>query len=69
MLVVVAVVREAFKVIITFKVNPFLVEQMDMVAQKLGVTRSELIRRAVVYYLAVVDMDKKILREAMSVDQ
>lgn len=68
MLVVVAVVREAFKVIITFKVNPFLVEQMDMVAQKLGVTRSELIRRAIKFYLVAIEMDK-ILKKAMSVDQ
>ena len=60
--------REAFKVIITFKVNPFLVEQMDMVAQKLGVTRSELIRRAIKFYLVAIEMDK-ILKKAMSVDQ
>jgi metal-responsive CopG/Arc/MetJ family transcriptional regulator len=63
--VVVVVVGEAFKIIITFKVNHFLLEQMDIAAQKLRITRSELIRRAIVYYLAAVEMDK-ILKEAIS---
>jgi metal-responsive CopG/Arc/MetJ family transcriptional regulator len=50
----------AKEVIITFKVEPYLLEQMDMAAQKLGITRSELIRRAITYYLAAIDVSEMI---------
>jgi len=52
-------------IIVSFKLDSFLLEQMDLVAQRLHISRSELIRRAIVYYLAAVELDK-ILREAIS---
>jgi metal-responsive CopG/Arc/MetJ family transcriptional regulator len=38
-------------VIVTFKIRRELLNQMDIVAQKLGVTRSELIRQAITNYI------------------
>jgi metal-responsive CopG/Arc/MetJ family transcriptional regulator len=49
-----------FKIIITFKVDPFLLEQMDMASQKLRITRSELIRRAVVSYITTLYRDGRL---------
>jgi metal-responsive CopG/Arc/MetJ family transcriptional regulator len=63
---VVVVGMKMFRIIITFKVDPFLLEQMDITAQRLRITRSELIRRAIVYYLAATD---KALEEAMGLGQ
>jgi metal-responsive CopG/Arc/MetJ family transcriptional regulator len=68
LIVVVAVGGEMFKIIVTFKVDPFLLQQMDTTAQRLRITRSELIRRAVVYYLVAIETDKT-LEEAMRVEQ
>ena len=55
-------------IIVSFKLDSFLLEQMDLVAQRLRITRSELIRRAIVYYLVAVETDKT-LEEAMRVEQ
>jgi metal-responsive CopG/Arc/MetJ family transcriptional regulator len=50
----------AKEAIITFKVDPYLLEAMDLAAQKLRITRSELIRRAITYYLAAIDVSEMI---------
>lgn len=57
-----------YKIIITFKVDPLLLQQMDITAQMLRITRSELIRRAIVYYLVAVETNKT-LEEVMRVEQ
>jgi metal-responsive CopG/Arc/MetJ family transcriptional regulator len=46
-------------VIVTFKVHRELLNQMDIAAQKLGITRSELIRQAITNYIK----DKVVLNE------
>lgn len=46
-------------VVVAFKVRKDLLDQMDIAAQKLGVTRSELIRQAITHYLK----DKVIANE------
>jgi len=53
-----------FKTIVTFKMDSFLLEQMDTTAQKLGITRSELIRRAIVYYLAALNVSEMLGEES-----
>lgn len=50
----------AKEAIITFKIDPYLLEAMDLAAQRLRITRSELIRRAITYYLAALDVNKMI---------
>jgi len=46
-------------VIVTFKVHKDFLDQMDVAAQKLGVTRSELIRQAIVHFIK----EKVVLNE------
>lgn len=46
-------------VVVAFKVHRELLNQMDIAAQKLGITRSELIRQAITHYLK----DKVIANE------
>jgi len=46
-------------VIVTFKVDRELLNQMDIAAQRLGITRSELIRQAIINYIK----DKVVLDE------
>jgi metal-responsive CopG/Arc/MetJ family transcriptional regulator len=46
-------------VIVTFKVRKDFLNQIDAAAQKLGVSRSELIRQAIINYIE----DKVVLNE------
>ncbi|MEM4684464.1 MAG: ribbon-helix-helix protein, CopG family [Thermosphaera sp.] len=46
-------------VVVAFKVRREMLDQMDIAAQKLGVTRSELIRQAIAHFIK----DKVIANE------
>ena len=46
-------------IVVAFKVRREMLDQIDIAAQKLGVTRSELIRQAITHYLK----DKVIANE------
>jgi predicted DNA-binding protein len=46
------------KVIQSFKIDEELLNKMFIASQKLGITKSELIRRAIVYYLIAMNMNE-----------
>jgi hypothetical protein len=46
------------KIIQTFKVDEELLNKMFIASQKLGITKSELIRRAIVYYLIAMNINE-----------
>ncbi len=41
--------------IITFKIDDELLERLDLVAQRIGATRSELIRKAIIMYITKLE--------------
>ena len=41
--------------IITFKIDDELLERLDLVAQRVGATRSELIRKAIIMYITKLE--------------
>ena len=43
---------------VTFKLKKRLLDELDEIAKSIGVTRSELIRQAVTYYLLVRRRDR-----------
>lgn len=43
--------------VITFKADEELVERMDRLAQRKGLTRSEVIRRAIIMYLRMAESE------------
>lgn len=52
--------------VVTFKVDEFLLEELDRAAKSLGITRSEVIREALINYLRLsrkkaIDIKKVML--------
>jgi predicted DNA-binding protein len=52
------------KIVQSFKVDEELLRMLFITSQKLGITKSELIRRAIVYYLTAMDMDEVMRLDA-----
>ena len=52
------------KVVQSFKVDEELLNEILIVSQRLGITKSELIRRAIVYYLSAMNMNEVMRLDA-----
>jgi len=53
--------------IVTFKLPVYILEEIDVLASKEGISRSEFIRRAIEYYIS--EYNKHVVRRGLNVKQ
>lgn len=47
--------------VVNFRISPYLFEQLEIISKKVGITKSELVRTSVLYF--IMNFDKQIEKD------